>query len=132
MLLNDTKKIVCVHTICKAKLKKNIMQAERLNILLKFLEEEPNEPFNKYTLAMEYLKTDKNKSIELFENLLESNAEYLATYYQLAALYVENEDFENAISTYKQGIIIAQNQKNEKALKELKGALQMLMDELDE
>lgn len=127
-----TIKIVCVHTICKAKLKKNIMQAERLNILLKYLEEEPNEPFNKYALAMEYLKTDKNKSIDLFENLLENHTDYLPTYYHLAAQYVENEEFEKAISTYKQGIIIAQNQKNEKALKELKGALQMLMDELEE
>lgn len=108
------------------------MQAERLNILLNFLEEEPNEPFNKYALAMEYLKTDKNKSIELFENLIEKHSEYLATYYQLAALYVENEDFEKAISTYKKGIAIAENQKNEKTLKELKGALQMLMDEIEE
>jgi Tfp pilus assembly protein PilF len=107
------------------------MQAERLNILLKFLEEEPHEPFNQYAVAMEYLRTNKAKSIELLQNLIKKHPEYLASYYPLAALYVENEQFEAAIETYQRGILLAESLKNTKTLKELKGAYQMLLDELE-
>jgi tetratricopeptide (TPR) repeat protein len=104
----------------------------RLEILRQFVTEEPNDPFNHYALATEVLKNDKQEAKNIFEYLVENHPDYLATYYHLAALYVELEMFEAAQSVYQKGISLAQKLGNEKALKELKGAYQMLLDELED
>ena len=46
------------------------MQEERLKILFQYLEEEPNEPFNIYAIAMEYLNKDILKAKFYLERLL--------------------------------------------------------------
>ena len=104
----------------------------RLEILRQFLEEEPHDAFNHYALATELLKTDKNESKEIFEYLIVHHAGYLPTYYHLGALYIELGENHEAEQTYLQGIELAKSQKNEKTLKELKGAYQMLLDELED
>ena len=104
----------------------------RLEILRQFVEEEPQDAFNHYALATELLKTDKNESKEIFEYLIQHHADYLPTYYHLGALYVELGENDAAEQTYLQGIELAKNLKNEKTLKELKGAYQMFLDELEE
>lgn len=104
----------------------------RLIILRQFVIEEPQDPFNHYALATELLKFDKSESKQIFEYLLKTHAEYLATYYHLGALYVELAENQLAQETYLRGIELALKSKNEKASKELKGAYQMLMDELED
>jgi tetratricopeptide (TPR) repeat protein len=104
----------------------------RLEILRQFVTEEPQDPFNHYALATEVLKSDKQEAKNIFEYLVENHPDYLATYYHLGALHVELEMFEAAQSIYQKGISLAQKLGNEKALKELKGAYQMLLDELED
>ena len=104
----------------------------RLEILRQFVAEEPQDAFNHYALATELLKTDKNESKEIFEYLIQNHADYLPTYYHLGALYVEMGENDAAEQTYLQGIELAKNLKNEKTLKELKGAYQMFLDELED
>ena len=104
----------------------------RLEILRQFMAEEPQNAFNHYALATELLKTDKNESKEIFEYLIEHHKDYLPTYYHLGALYVELGENEAAEQTYLQGIELAKNLKNDKTLKELKGAYQMFLDEMEE
>ena len=104
----------------------------RIEILKQFMEEEPQDPFNYYALATELLKTNKSESRQLFEFLIKNHADYLPTYYHLGALYVEMEETDLAIRVYLSGIQLADKLKNEKTLKELKGAYQMLMDELED
>ena len=104
----------------------------RLEILRQFVAEEPQNAFNHYALATELLKTDKSESKEIFEYLIKHHADYLPTYYHLGALYVELGNSEVAEQTYLQGIELAKRLKNDKTLKELKGAYQMFLDEMEE
>ena len=46
------------------------MQEERLKILLEYLADEPNEPFNIYAVAMEYLNKDNEEALFYLEKLL--------------------------------------------------------------
>jgi tetratricopeptide (TPR) repeat protein len=108
------------------------MMNNRLELLRQFVAEEPQDPFNHYALATELLKFGKNESRLIFEYLLENHADYLATYYHLGALYAELSEHQLASQTYKTGIELARKIGNEKALKELKGAYQMFLDELED
>lgn len=105
---------------------------DRLRILRQFVEDEPQDPFNHYALATELLKFDKTESRHIFEYLLEKHSQYLATYYHLGALYVELGEHLLAEKTYVEGIALAYKIGNEKTLRELKGAYQMFLDELEE
>lgn len=104
----------------------------RLEILRQFVAEEPQDAFNHYALATELLKFDKTESRQIFEYLLKNHADYLATYYHLGALYVELGENSLAEETYTSGIALARKIGNEKTLKELKGAYQMFLDELED
>ncbi|MDI9871531.1 MULTISPECIES: enzyme of heme biosynthesis [Flectobacillus] len=108
------------------------MNQFRLEQLRNFYEEEPNDPFNAYALATELLKFDLQAARQLFEELLVKHPNYWATYYHAAALYTTLEEFELAEQTYQKGIEVTGNLQNEKALKELKGAYQMFLDEREE
>ena len=67
------------------------MQEESLKILSELIKTEPEEPFNRYALAMEYAGKDTVESLRHLEVLLEIFPEYLPTYYQAATLYAEQE-----------------------------------------
>jgi tetratricopeptide (TPR) repeat protein len=107
------------------------MSEHRLNTLLKFYEEDPNDPFNLYGLALEYQKTDLNKSDELFEKLLREFQNYLPSYYHAAKLKIELKHTEAALSIYKKGIEIAKQQNEKKAEQELRSAYDELIFELE-
>ncbi len=107
------------------------MQEERLKILLEYLQEEPNEPFNIYALALEYLKHDVHKAKSLFERLLLEFPDYVATYYHAAALFVDLGDFDKAEMIYLKGIEKAHQAQSMKAYDELKRPYRMLQDEMD-
>lgn len=107
------------------------MQAERLKILLQYLEEEPNDPFNIYGVAMEYINSDPDKALTYLERLLAEHPDYVPTYYHAAALYFEKEQFERAEDIYKLGIEIAHQKQNKKAYDELKRAYRMFLDEIE-
>jgi Tfp pilus assembly protein PilF len=103
------------------------MNSDRINQLLKFYEEEPNDPFTIYALAIEYFKNDTESARKYFEILLEKYPDYLPTYYQVAHLYEAIYEEELAIETYEKGMLIAENQKNTNTFRELKNALDELM-----
>ena len=106
------------------------MKSDRLRKLQEFYNEEPNNPFLIYGLAMEYEKIDLNKAIEYYLILLEDHPDYLPTYYQLGHIFWEQDELEKAEEIFKKGISLAQEQKNQKTLHELKSAhvnLQMEM-----
>lgn len=101
----------------------------RLSQIEEMLKFEPNDSFLNYALALEYAKiNDVAKAIELIENLLVKDENYLGAYYQLGKYYEQIQNLPKAISTYNRGIIIAQKIKNIKALGELNEALLMLED----
>ena len=103
------------------------MSNDRLIQLRKFYEEDPNDPFNIYGLALEYLKHDVNQSKQLFDLLLTDHAEYLPTYFHAAKLYQDLNELARAASIYEKGIALAQRLNEPKARRELQTAYDELM-----
>ena len=104
----------------------------RLQQLQQFLSEDPTDPFNRYALAIEYQKTDVQKSIELFRQLITENPKYIPTYYHFGKLLQENGDLKTAQEVFEIGINYALELNELKALRELRAALLELEDELSE
>lgn len=103
------------------------MNQSRLEQLLQFYEEDPNDPFNIYALANEYKSSDPDKTMGYFEILIEKHPEYIATYYHLAHLYIDIGEDEKAKSTFEKGIEIASINNEALALRELKNAYDEFM-----
>ena len=108
------------------------MNKNRIQVLLQFIEEQPDDPFNVYALAMEYRDEQPAQALNYLEKLLEEHPDYLATYYHAAALYAEKNDRFAAEGIYQRGIELASAQKNEKALQELSRAYRGFQDDDDE
>jgi Tfp pilus assembly protein PilF len=102
----------------------------RLDQLLQLFQEDKNDPFIVYGIALEYVKTDSIKANEWFTTLLNNFPDYLPTYYHAAHFFVENNDPSKAIETFQKGIMLAQKQGDLKTLAELKNALLNLELEL--
>lgn len=106
------------------------MNPERIEQLLVFLKEDPNDAFSKYALALEYQKVDPQKSLEYYDDLLSNHPDYIGTYYHAAALYAELDKRALAERTYEQGIEKARSLNETHALRELQTAyLNFQLDE---
>ena len=104
---------------------------DRMELLKGFTKEEPENPFNWYALALEYIEVDASKASTLFDLLLNDFSSYLPTYYTAAQFFAENNELEKAKKTFENGLILAENQQELKALKELKNAYQNFLFEND-
>lgn len=100
------------------------MNQIRINQLLEWLENEPDDTFNLYALAMEYKEEMPEKAVEYLEKVRQVEPTYTAIYYHLAALYSGLKNKEKAEETYKIGIQICREQKAQHALAELQNAYQ--------
>lgn len=98
------------------------MNNDRIQQLIRFVQEEPNEPFNVYALAMEFLADRPEEAITYFERLLSQFPDYLPTYYHAAALYASRDERDRAARLYDTGIALAEAQHNAKTLLELQRA----------
>ena len=107
------------------------MNEQRINMLNKFTKDEPNDPFNWYALANEYLAEYPNKAKEYFDKLLTEFPDYLPTYYHAAQVYIDLMEEEKALNIYTQGIALADKQQNSKAHRELSTAHQNLLFEME-
>lgn len=96
------------------------MQIDRLNKLLAFLENEPNDPFLKYALATEYWRLKQtDKALVYFEDLVKSHPNYTGTYYHLGKLYDLLDRKVEAIKIYEMGMKITKQQGDNHAFLEL-------------
>lgn len=109
-----------------------MMNEKRIQQLLQFIDEQPDDPFNIYALAMEYRDGQPTQALHYLKQLLDDHPTYLATYYHAAALYAELNDRENAETVYQQGIELAREQKNEKTFQELSRAYRAFLDDDDD
>jgi tetratricopeptide (TPR) repeat protein len=101
----------------------------RIEQLQEFLEEDSNDSFLKYALALEYIRIEKKDAAKnCFLKLVEEDENYLASYYQLGKLYESVNELEHAIEIYKKGIKIAKKNEDKKTLLELQESYNMLMD----
>lgn len=103
--------------------------SNRLEQLKKMLESEPDDSFLNYALALEHARSnDIPVAVQLIEQIISRDRQYLGAYYQLGQYYELLKQPEKAILTYKSGIEIAVQQKNRKAQLELNEALLQLED----
>jgi len=96
---------------------------DELEQLKDFYEEDPEDPFTRFALAQEHLKRGHvERALSLFEELVETDPEYVGTYYHLGQLYEHLDRTEDAIEVYDQGIEVAREQHAQKDLSELQDA----------
>ena len=104
------------------------MEIERINTLLKMVENDPSDSFAKYALGLEYNSVkDNEKAIEIFEELKRDDPNYLAVYYQLGKVYETEGDFESAKKIFEKGIYVATSQNEFHTREELQQALEELI-----
>ncbi|MDB5024533.1 MAG: tetratricopeptide repeat protein [Mucilaginibacter sp.] len=96
------------------------MQSNRLDKLLEFLKNEPEDEFLQYALATEYLRLNEtDKALQYYENLVNKHPDYVGTYYHLGKLYEALNRKPDAISTYEKGMEIARQKRDNHAFSEL-------------
>src|SRR6195952_5179489 len=96
------------------------MQASRLDKLLEFIKNEPEDEFLKYALATEYLRlNDTQKALAYYEDLVNNHPGYVGTYYHLGKLYEALDRKTDAQTTYEKGMKIALEKRDNHAFSEL-------------
>ncbi|MFT4777812.1 MAG: tetratricopeptide (TPR) repeat protein [Flavobacteriales bacterium] len=97
--------------------------------LLEMLKEDPKDPFLLYALALEQVKdNDIQAATTVLKELISTQPDYLATYYQLGKLQEQQGQIDDAIETYKKGEKIASEQRDLKTKSELSEAIWELED----
>ncbi|QHT65629.1 tetratricopeptide repeat protein [Rhodocytophaga rosea] len=107
------------------------MNQSRLEQLFEFLKEDPDDPFNWYALATEYLKKDPKEALKYYEKLLTDYENYVPTYYHAAKVYAALGEHEQAEHTFRKGIQVSLQQGNRKAQQELQNAYNEWKDEME-
>lgn len=103
------------------------MNTDRIKLLEKYIEEDPNEPFNRYALALELAHEEPTKATELLLHLIKEQPDYVPSYYQAAVLLLDHNRYEETRIILEKGVAIARKQNDRKAQAELK----LLLEELD-
>lgn len=100
----------------------------RLQKLTEMLEQQPNDPFLTYAIAMEYLgMSDLHRAEQQFKAVLLIDPNHLAAHYQLGVLLPNlNKDAE-AITLLEKGLILAQQKGDLKTKNEFRSALDELL-----
>ena len=102
----------------------------RIEILTGFLQQDPNDSFSRYALALEYIKADRpDDARREFETVLANDPAYVATYYQLGQFYRTIGLKHDAEKTYRAGIVVASKAGDAHTQSELEGALESLLAE---
>ena len=97
---------------------------DRIEQLKAFAETKPSDPFPRYALALEYRKQGQPEAAQtVFDELLTSYSEYLATYLMCGQNLIALNRRSDAAGVLQRGIALASKQGNMHAKAELEGAL---------
>jgi len=100
----------------------------RIEVLRGFLNDNPNDSFSRYALALEYIKLGQNdEALREFESVVKNDPGYVATYYQLGQLYQKLGQKHEAEKTLRTGITVAAKAGDEHTRSELEAALEALL-----
>ena len=100
---------------------------DRIERLKEFLQSSPQDCFVKHALALEYIKIgDDAYARLLFEEILQTNENYIGSYYHLAKLLERQGMIEEAILVYEKGMQRAKVKGEQHALSELRSAYEEL------
>jgi len=95
----------------------------RVKQLEEMIAQDPKDEFVLFALAQEHGKSENYpKAISYYLKLKGINPNYVGLYYHLAATYSILGNISEALSTYNDGVIVAEELKDQHALAELKNA----------
>lgn len=98
-------------------------------MLLKLLENEPDDVFLNYALGIEYVaELNLPDGEACFKKVLSLNENYIPAFYQLGKLFESQLKNEEALDWFKRGLEKAKAQKDNKAINEFGEAIFMLED----
>lgn len=101
--------------------------SDRIAAMKKFIEEQPENPFPRYALALELKSAGElEAAVEAFVDLREKMPDYVATYLQLGMSLEELGDEDRAREVFSTGIEVATKAGNAHAKSELQDALDAL------
>ncbi len=101
----------------------------RVEKLQDFLSENPNDCFVLHALGLEYLKDGKtDQARDCFLRVLETDPNYVGTYYHLGKTYEQLGQETAAMNTYQKGIQIALQLNDRHSRSELETAVWELGD----
>ncbi len=102
---------------------------DRIARLKEFLASNPDDSCVQHALALEYVKTgDDAAARKLFENILNTDENYIGSYYHLAKLLERNDEKESAIQWYERGMLKAKENGDMHAYNELMAAWEDLAE----
>ena len=103
-------------------------ETSRLEMLTRFLEQNPNDAFARYGLAMEYSNQGQIESaLQQFSKLLELHPDYTNGYFMAAQTLMKADRAAEAKAMLNKGIESAQRTGNQHALSEMTS----MLDELE-
>lgn len=98
---------------------------DRIATLNEILEQDPNNAFARYGLAMEYSNSGQiERALEEFGRLLSSNPDYAAGYFMAAQTLVKANRAEEAKTMLENGISAAQRKGDSHAQSEMQAMLE--------
>jgi tetratricopeptide (TPR) repeat protein len=103
------------------------MASDRIAILQTMVDQNPNEPFARYGLAMEYSKSGNlEEAVREYRALLEHNEGYAAAYYHGGQALEKLGRVEEARDLYEKGIEVTTRSGDMKTRNELQAAIDIL------
>ena len=104
-------------------------RSKRIETIKRLLINEPQDTFLLYALATEYIaENDDKKAQVILESLVNSNPDYIASYYHLGKLYQRMDLKDSALAIYEKGIEESKKQKNFKNASEIQHAIDELLE----
>ncbi len=105
----------------------SMTEMSRLEMLTQFVEQNPNDAFARYGLAMEYSNQGQvDTALQQFHKLLELHPDYTNGYFMAAQALAKVERFDEAKALLQKGIESARNTGNQHALSEMTAMLDEL------
>jgi tetratricopeptide (TPR) repeat protein len=106
------------------------MAIDRIEKLKEFLLREPDDPFIKHALALEYWKAgDTSMARGLLEDILAKDSGAVGSYYQLGKLLEAIGEPRLALGWYEKGMAAAKTAGEKRAYNELRAAYDDLVEE---
>jgi tetratricopeptide (TPR) repeat protein len=102
------------------------MDSERIEILKKLIQMDPSDTFSRFALALEHKEEKPVEAVQLFEELLKLDPDYVPAYFQAGLTRLDQNDFDQARDWLERGIEVAQKVGDDHALGEMQEVLDTL------
>jgi tetratricopeptide (TPR) repeat protein len=99
----------------------------RLEQLLSFYADDPNDPFTIYAIATEYRAAEPHRALGYYQTLLDEHPDYVGTYYHAGKLLEQLQKPEEAEKVYRRGLQVSRRAGQLHAASELQQALNQLL-----